>query len=70
MLDNNNEISFEEINNIAYASEELVAKNLLKYLEPEYNKRVKNIDDRANEIVNSVRQSIKTDSPIENLLQE
>ena len=54
MLDNNNEISFEEINNIAYASEELVAKNLLKYLEPEYNKRVKNIDDRANEIVNSL----------------
>ena len=66
----NLEITFDEINKIAYASESLVAKNLLDYLKPEYNKRLLNIEDRANEIVEAVRKSIKSDSPIENLLQE
>ena len=66
----NLEITFDEINKISYASESLVAKNLLDYLKPEYNKRLLNIEDRANEIVEAVRKSIKSDSPIENLLQE
>ena len=66
----NLEITFDEINKISYASESLVAKNLLDYLKPEYNKRLVNIEDRANEIVEAVRKSIKSDSPIENLLQE
>ena len=66
----NLEITFDEINKIAYASESLVVKNLLNYLKPEYNKRLLNIEDRANEIVEAVRKSIKSDSPIENLLQE
>ena len=66
----NQEITFDEINKIAYASESLISKNLLDYLKPEYNKRLLNIEDRANEIVEAVRKSIKSDSPIENLLQE
>ena len=66
----NLEITFDEINKISYASESLVAKNLLNYLKPEYNKRLVNIEDRANEIVEAVRKSIKSDSPVENLLQE
>ena len=66
----NLEITFDEINKISYASESLVAKHLLDYLKPEYNKRLLNIEDRANEIVEAVRKSIKSDSPIENLLQE
>ena len=70
MNEMNLEITFDEINKIAYASESLVAKNLLDYLKPEYNKRLLNIEDRANEIVEAVRKSIKSDSPIENLLQE
>ena len=70
MNEMNLEITFDEINKISYASESLVAKNLLDYLKPEYNKRLVNIEDRANEIVEAVRKSIKSDSPIENLLQE
>ena len=70
MNEMNLEITFDEINKIAYASESLVAKNLLDYLKPEYNKRLLNIEDRANEIVEAVRKSIKSDSPVENLLQE
>ena len=70
MNEKNQEINFDEINKIAYASESLISKNLLDYLKPEYNKRLLNIEDRANEIVKSVRESIKSDSPIENLLQE
>ena len=70
MLEINEEISFDKINEIAYVSESLVSKNLLNYLKPEYKKRLTSIDDRANEIVNTVRESIKSDSPIENLLQE
>ena len=70
MNEMNLEITFDEINKISYASESLVAKNLLDYLKPEYNKRLLNIEDRANEIVEAVRKSIKSDSPIENLLQE
>ena len=70
MLEINQAIKFDEINKIAYASESLVSKNLLDYLKPEYNKRIANIEDRASEIVDTVRKSIKSDSPIENLLQE
>ena len=70
MNEMNLEITFDEINKISYASESLVSKNLLNYLKPEYNKRLVNIEDRANEIVEAVRKSIKSDSPIENLLQE
>ena len=70
MNEMNLEITFDEINKISYASESLVVKNLLDYLKPEYNKRLVNIEDRANEIVEAVRKSIKSDSPIENLLQE
>ena len=70
MNEMNLEITFDEINKISYASESLVVKNLLDYLKPEYNKRLLNIEDRANEIVEAVRKSIKSDSPVENLLQE
>ena len=70
MNEMNLEITFDEINKISYASESLVAKNLLDYLKPEYNKRLLNIEDRSNEIVEAVRKSIKSDSPVENLLQE
>ena len=66
----NQELTFDEVNKIAYVSESLIAKNLLDYLKSEYNQRLLNIEDRANEIVESVRESIKSDSPIENLLQE
>ncbi len=70
MNETNQELTFEEINKIAYASESQVAKNLLDYLTPEYNQRLLNIEDRASEIVEAARKSIKPDSPIENLLQE
>jgi len=70
MNEKNQEIIFDEINKIAYSSESLISKNLLDYLKPEYNQRLLNIEDRANEIVKAVRESIKSDSPIENLLQE
>ena len=70
MNETNQELTFDEINKIAYASESLISKNLLDYLKPEYNQRLLNIEDRANEIVEAVRESIKSDSPIENLLQE
>ena len=65
-----NTISFKDINNIAYVAETEVSNTLLNFIEPEYKKRIHNIEDRASEIVNSVRKSIKSDSPIENLLQE
>ena len=70
MNETNQEITFDEINKISYASESLISENLLDYLKPEYNRRLLNIEDRANEIVKSVRESIKSDSPIESLLQE
>lgn len=70
MNETNQELTFDEINKIAYASESLISKNLLDYLKSEYNQRLLNIEDRANEIVEAVRESIKSDSPIENLLQE
>ena len=70
MNEMNLEITFDEINKISYASESLVVKNLLDYLKPEYNKRLLKIEDRANEIVEAVRKSTKSDSPVENLLQE
>ena len=65
-----NTISFKDINNIAYVAETEISNTLLNFIEPEYKKRIHNIEDRASEIVNTVRKSIKSDSPIENLLQE
>ena len=67
---NNKVLNFDEINNAGYQSESIISKNLLNYLESEYNLRLKNIEDRATEIVESVRKSAKSDSPIESLLQE
>ena len=65
-----NTISFKDINNIAYVAETEISNTLLNFIEPEYKKKIHNIEDRASEIVNTVRKSIKSDSPIENLLQE
>ena len=70
MFDSKQEISFDKINQIAYENESKIAENLLDYLKPEYISRINNIEDRALEIVESVRKSIKSDSPIEDLLQE
>ena len=67
---NNQTLNFHEINNVAYKPESVIAKSLLSYLEFEYNDRLSNIEDRAIEIVKSVRKSIKSESPIEGLLQE
>ncbi len=65
-----NNISFENINKITYASEKEVVNHLQNYLIPEYKKKKNNIYDRANDIVNSIRKNIKLKNPIENLIQE
>ena len=70
VLNTTSEINFNEINEIVYKSESILSKILLDYLKPEYDKRISNIEDRAIEIVQSVRESSKSDSPIESLLQE
>ena len=70
MLEIKDKPSFNKINEISYSSETDLTHTLLNYLKPEYNKRLVNIEDRANEIVEAVRKSIKSDSPVENLLQE
>ena len=62
--------SFNKINDIAYSSETDLTHNLLNYLKPEYKKRIQNVEDRATDIVETIRKSIKSDSPIESLLQE
>ena len=65
------DLNFKKINDIAYAEEDIVAKELLEYLKPEYKNRLKNIKDRAADIVTNARKSIGIiKNPIDNLLQE
>ena len=70
MLNNINNLNFDKINEVAYASENDLVIKLLDYLKDEYNSKIKNIEDRAIDIVEAIRKNIKSDSPIENLLQE
>ena len=63
-------INFKKINEVAYASETEVTNNLLHFLKYEYKKRIKNIEDRANEIVEVARKSKNSSNPIDSLLQE
>ena len=70
MNKHNQEITFDEINKIAYASETEVANNLLHFLKHEYKKRIINIEDRASEIVEVARKSKSSSNPIDSLLQE
>jgi len=70
MLEIKDKLSFNKINDIAYSSETDLTRNLLNYLQPEYKKRIRNVEDRATDIVETIRKSIKSDSPIESLLQE
>ena len=66
-----NDLNFKKINDIAYTEEDIVAKELLEYLKPEYKNRLKNIKDRATDIVTNARKSIGIiKNPIDNLLQE
>ena len=44
---NNIVLNFDKINNSVYQSESIISKNLLNYLDSEYNLRIKNIEDRA-----------------------
>ena len=46
-MNNLSNINFEKINDIVYANEENVVKELLEYLTPEYNSRLNNIKVRA-----------------------
>ncbi len=70
-MNNLSNVNFEKINDIAYANEENVVKELLEYLTPEYNSRLNNIKARAGGIVTSARKSIGLiNNPIDNLLQE
>ena len=65
------DLNFKKINDIAYTEEDIVAKELLEYLKPEYKNRLKNIKDRATDIVTNARKSIGIiKNPIDNLLQE
>ena len=57
-MNNLSNINFEKINDIVYANEENVVKELLEYLTPEYNSKLNNIKVRAGEIVISARKSI------------
>ena len=57
-MNNLSSINFEKINDIVYANEENVVKELLEYLTPEYNSRLNNIKVRAGEMVTSARKSI------------
>ena len=52
------DLNFKKINDIAYADEDVVAKELLEYLKPEYKNRLKNIKDRAADIVTNARKSV------------
>jgi len=70
MIEQKNKLSFNKINETVYASETELTHILLNYLKPEYKKRIQNVEDRATDIVETVRKSIKSDSPIESLLQE
>ena len=69
-MNNLSNINFEKINDIVYANEENVVKELLEYLTPEYNSRLNNIKVRAGEIVTGARKSIGLiNNPIDNLRQ-
>ena len=57
-MNNLSNVNFEKINDIVYANEENVVKELLEYLTPEYNSRLNNIKVRAGEMVTSARKSI------------
>ena len=70
MLEIKDKPSFNKINEISYFSETNLTHTLLSYLKPEYKKRIRNVEDRATDIVETIRKSIKSDSPIESLLQE
>ena len=70
MLEIKEKLNFNKINEAAYASESDLAYNLLDYLKDEYKLKKQSIEYRAIDIVETIRKSIKTDSPIENLLQE
>ena len=70
MLEIKEKLNFNTINEAAYASESDLAYNLLDYLKDEYKLKKQSIEYRAIDIVETIRKSIKTDSPIENLLQE
>ena len=70
MLEIKDKLSFNKINEVSYSSETNLTHTLLNYLKPEYKKRIRNVEDRATDIVETIRKSIKSDSPIESLLQE
>ena len=57
-------VNFNTINEAAYASESDLAYNLLDYLKDEYKLKKQSIEYRAIDIVDTIRKSIKTDSPI------
>ena len=52
------DLNFKKINDIAYAEEDIVAKELLEYLKPQYKNRLNNIKDRATDIVTNARNSL------------
>ena len=60
-----------EIDQVVSFDETIIVDNLIKYLEPNYVDKRKDIKARAVQIVNESRKSIGIiKSPIENLLQE
>ena len=60
-----------EIDQVVSFDESIIVDNLIKYLEPNYANKRKDIKARAEQIVNESRKSIGIiKSPIENLLQE
>ena len=60
-----------EIDQVLSFDESIIVDNLIKYLEPNYVDKRKDIKARAEQIVNESRKSIGIiKSPIENLLQE
>ena len=60
-----------EIDQVVSFDESIIVDNLIKYLEPNYVDKRKDIKARAEQIVNESRKSIGIiKSPIENLLQE
>ena len=60
-----------EIDQVVSFDETIIVDNLIKYLEPNYVDKRKEIKARAVQIVNGSRKSIGIiKSPIENLLQE
>ena len=70
-MSNFSNIKFDRINEIAYAEEAFVAKELMEYLQSDYKSRLSNIKDRAEQIINDARKSASSvKNPIDNLLQE